>query len=119
MSAHRVPIHQGRITSPVTLMLGRYVNTPRHPVELAVAQVFNVHPDDMHRHCRGMVIDDARRAAMALMLEYDRIGLGEVGRHFERDHTAVLNAKHRSRALEQTDPRYRAKLNAARAALGI
>lgn len=117
MSAYRIPIRRGPVYGrPVTLMLGGYITIPKHPAESAIAVAFQVEISDLHRHCRGQVVDDARTALYHVLSERGWTH-AEIAALVNRDRGAIYHGIHASRDREETDPQYRGKLNAARAAL--
>lgn len=119
MSASVIPITPGQIKSPSTLNLSGYVHVHHHPVEQTVAAICQVRQDDLHLHCRGSKVDDARLIAMLVMAEYERWSKRDVARYFGRTISAVHRSHERAKALEETDSRFRSKLHASRAALGL
>lgn len=117
MSAYKIPIRRGNVYGrPVTFMLGDRVTIPNHPTEKAIAESFQVEIHDLHRHCRGQLVDDARTALYQLLSEADWTH-AEIGTFVNRNRGTVYHGIHASRDREETDAKYREKLNAARKAL--
>ena len=72
-------------------------------VERAVAARFNLTRDQMLGLTRARAVSRPRQIAMFLAREMTGLSLPRIGRHFARDHTTVLHACRRIRALAAKD----------------
>lgn len=120
MSAKRIPIVQGHVQYPVeiTHRLGNIKVSPINRIERTVSRVFGVGIAELHGPSRRVDIADARQALYRL-LHGAGWSLNEIGRYLGNRNHGTVHWGIRSSQDKETDPRYREKLNAARAALGI
>lgn len=119
MSAFSIPIHPGHVdTRHTTLNLSGYVQVQRHPVESVVAEQWGVDPQLLHTHDRHHSVVMARRVAMVLLVECGMVPEAAAS-HFSQDRSMYSWNKLNTEEQEATDPVFRSKIHAARAALGL
>lgn len=117
MGAKLIPITQGHIKSPLTVVTSRGVSLPR--IAMPVANIFGVDPVRILKYDRHSLIVDARTVCASLINELTHPYHFQLGRIMGRSGSQGYNFVRRNSDMEQTDPNYREKLKAARAALGI
>ena len=75
-------------------------------IQKTVADYFKMRVSDLHSRKRSRQIARPRQMAMALAKELASMSLPEIGDAFGgRDHTTVLHAQRKIKALLQTDPK--------------
>ncbi len=75
-------------------------------IQKTVADYFKMRVSDLHSRKRSRQIVRPRQMAMALAKELTPMSLPEIGDAFGgRDHTTVLHAQRKIKALLQTDPK--------------
>ena len=75
-------------------------------IQKTVADYFKMRVSDLHSRKRSRQIARPRQMAMALAKELTSMSLPEIGDAFGgRDHTPVLHAQRKIKALLQTDPK--------------
>ena len=75
-------------------------------IQKTVADYFKMRVSDLHSRKRSRQIARPRQMAMALAKELTSMSLPEIGDAFGgRDHTTVLHAQRKIKALLQTDPK--------------
>ncbi len=89
-------------------------------IQKRVAEYFNVRVSDLCSPRRAQVITRPRHVAMYLAKELTSRSLLEIGRKFgNRDHTTVIHAVRRVKALRQTDPQFSEDVESLTRALEI
>lgn len=119
MSDDQVQIVQGAITSPTTLMLGRYRVVEYSPLESMAAKVCGIKPEDMKcKRAVGKVLD-ARYIVFHLLHEEFAWSKREIATRFSVDHTAITYALKKTADWLAVDRRFKAKFDAVKTQLGI
>lgn len=84
-------------------------------IEAAVCRHFNILPEDLQRRSRARRIVRPRQIAMFLSRELTDQSLAQIGRHFDRDHSTVLEAIRRITQIQSERPKLAAHVAGCRA----
>lgn len=115
-----IPIHHGRITGRTTFAVVCTAPTPLilHPIEVACAKEWHIHPHQLHVRRRSEHISHPRMLAMKLLVEREGWTHSQASEHFGLNcHGTSLSASRRVDELTAGDKRFAAKRQAVERAL--
>lgn len=85
-------------------------------IEAAVTIRLNLRPGALHLHGKNNSVAHPRMLAMYLGYELTRCSNSQIGRYFGKDHTTVIHARRRIKAME-ADPGFASVVASCRAVL--
>jgi len=103
--------------APVPVVMQPTPRSVLSPIVDAVAEAFGVKAYHLHSAGRARPYCRARFACYLLGTDRSKLSLNQIGKHIGRDHTSVLHGIRRARWLYEHDADWRAKFDAAVAAL--